>query len=381
MRMNLLWAALLAVPMLVAALVYGRTLIRCHPTDAPAVTAEKTDKSACCQTDDSDCCQTGKEGSTPKRMVKTGARQIDPDRQIVFKVEGLTCPAVKGIGCGHMLQPVLASLDKIDGVEASAANYTGTMIRISVASASDQDKVAEGVRKALAETNRKSAVLAGDERQRALEKEQWREAGRIGELSAIEFRTMVLYRVKTFAQAEKLDKAITEKLLKMAEEQWERIAKEAANDGATQPEDWGNRCKKSLPVFLERTKKVLTAEQVERFRKALRTPCRDENRPTAPPAPSSEMTCTLTSDQLSAQRKQLLPNLFQRAEQVEDIPNGLRFRFAHRPGLVTELAAIIEKERVCCSFLSFRLITEKGEGPITLEVSGPPGTAEMLRKL
>jgi Hg(II)-responsive transcriptional regulator len=43
--------------------------------------------------------------------------------------------------------------------------------------------------------------------------------------------------------------------------------------------------------------------------------------------------------------------------------------------------SLIEKERVCCSFLSFRLITEPGEGPIILEIAGPPGTARMLKKL
>ena len=98
----------------------------------------------------------------------------------------------------------------------------------------------------------------------------------------------------------------------------------------------------------------------------------------APPEPG---TCTLTPDELNAQRKQLIPGLFQKAEKVEDIPNGLRFRFAHKPKLVTELATLIEKERVCCSFLSFRLNTEKGEGPITLDITGPAGTADKLRKL
>lgn len=103
--------------------------------------------------------------------------------------------------------------------------------------------------------------------------------------------------------------------------------------------------------------------------------------PTSQAAADDEPVCNLTPTQLKAQRQQLIPGLFQRAEQVEDIPNGIRFRFAHKPRLVTELAALIEKERVCCSFLSFRLVTDKGEGPIILEVSGPPGTAEMLRKL
>jgi len=96
---------------------------------------------------------------------------------------------------------------------------------------------------------------------------------------------------------------------------------------------------------------------------------------------AGDLACSLTPKELDAQRKQLIPGLFQRAEKVEDIPGGIRFRFAHKPKLVAELAALIEKERVCCSFLSFRLATEKGEGPITLEVTGPPGTADTLRKL
>jgi hypothetical protein len=97
-------------------------------------------------------------------------------------------------------------------------------------------------------------------------------------------------------------------------------------------------------------------------------------------AGSGELTCSLTPEELEAQREQLIPGLFKRAEKVEDIPDGLRFRFRHRPQLVAELAAVVERERVCCSFLSFRLLAEKGKGPITLEVTGPAGTARKLRK-
>jgi copper chaperone CopZ/NADH:ubiquinone oxidoreductase subunit 3 (subunit A) len=227
-----------------------------------------------------DCCQQPPLSGKAKNAVQGS----DPDKQIVFKVDGLRCPAVKGIGCGHMLRPVLASLDKIDGVEASSTNYTGTMIRISVTTASDRDKVAERVAKVL--TENKPVALTGEELKLAVEKEQWWGTGRIGELSAIEFHTLVLYRVKTFAQAEKLDKEATDKLVKIAEQQWDHITNEAKKDGATQPEDWGNRCKKALPVFLEQAKDVLTAEQVERFRQSLTCPCRGDDRPEAPPAPS-----------------------------------------------------------------------------------------------
>jgi hypothetical protein len=382
--MKFWWAALLALPLLVGALVYGRTFICCSQTAAPSGTADNSENSECCPSDKSECRTSGKSECCPQEEQADAPKQgpvqgNDPDKQIVFKVEGLRCPAVKGIGCGHMLRPVLASLDKIDGVQVSSTNYTGTMIRVSVASANDRAKVAEEARKVLAEN--KPIALAGDELKRALEKEQWRETWRVGELSAIEFRTMGLYRIKTFAQTEKLDKATKDKLTKMAEDQWERLAQQAKKEKATQPEDWGNRCKKCIAAFLEQAKGVLTAEQLERFKTTLTTPCRGDDRPEAPPAPSTELNCSLTPDQLSVQRKQLLPGLFLRAARVEDIPNGLRFCFAHSPGLVTELAAIIEKERVCCRSLTFRLIAEKGEGPVTLEVIGPSGTAEMLRKL
>src|SRR5262249_45060062 len=159
-------------------------------------------------------------------------------------VEGLRCPAVKGIGCGHMLAPVLQRLDEIEGVEASFANYTGTMIRISVKTGTDRDRVAERVRKALTENDSKPVTLVDGEFKRALQQEQWRDVGRIGELSAIEFHTLALHRVKSFAKAEKLDKETTDKLIKITEAYWERTAQEAKKAGALQPKDVGNRLKK-----------------------------------------------------------------------------------------------------------------------------------------
>ena len=73
----------------------------------------------------------------------------------------------------------------------------------------------------------------------------------------------------------------------MADEQWERLAQEAKKEKATQPEDWGNRCKKSIPAFLDQAKKVLSEEQLDRFKTTLTTPCRGDDRPEAPPAPGN----------------------------------------------------------------------------------------------
>jgi hypothetical protein len=153
------------------------------------------------------------------------------------------------------------------------------MIRVSAATAADRDKVAEAVRQALADKGLKPVVLAGDDLRSAVEKEEWRETRRIGELSIVEFRTLVPYRIRAFARAEKLDEAATDKLLNIAERQWDRLAKETA-----QPDDFVARCKKALPQFLEQAREVLSDEQVERFKNALTTMGRGEDRPEAPPA-------------------------------------------------------------------------------------------------
>jgi hypothetical protein len=96
---------------------------------------------------------------------------------------------------------------------------------------------------------------------------------------------------------------------------------------------------------------------------------------------SSNVSCSLTPEQLAVRRQELIPGLFKRATRVSDIPNGIRFHFASHAGLLLDLARIIEQEQDCCSFLRFELTTEPSAGPITLDVTGPPGTAEMLRKL
>jgi hypothetical protein len=277
MRLRLLPAVLVALSLPVAALVFGTTSSAYHVTGAPCAAPERSHEP--------ECCQQEARGAVPKQRGKTAISPVDPERQIVFKVGGLACPAVKGIGCGHMLEGLLASLDKVDGVGASSANYTGTLIRVSVASESDRSGVAKGVRNFLAEQHHSAILLAADELKRALDREEWRDVGRIGELSAIEFRTLAFHRIKAFAKAEKLNKKTGDKLLEMAEQEWARIKNEARNDGATRPEDWRKRVTASLPVFVERAKKVLTAEQVERLQQRLTCKCCDGDCPEAPPAP------------------------------------------------------------------------------------------------
>ena len=94
------------------------------------------------------------------------------------------------------------------------------------------------------------------------------------------------------------------------------------------------------------------------------------------PPPEPPMVCTLTPEQLSAQREGLLPGLLKRADERTALEHGYRMKFTppHAPGLLDEIARIVEQERGCCQFLKFQITVEPSNGPIYLEVTGPAGT-------
>lgn len=91
--------------------------------------------------------------------------------------------------------------------------------------------------------------------------------------------------------------------------------------------------------------------------------------------------CKLSPEELAARRRQLIPGLFDRAEAVSDLPDGLGFRFANASGLLSHLSRVMEQGQDCCSFLRFQLTTSLNGGPVTFDVTGPAGTGEMPRGL
>jgi hypothetical protein len=96
---------------------------------------------------------------------------------------------------------------------------------------------------------------------------------------------------------------------------------------------------------------------------------------------SLPIACTLTPVELAAMRNGLLPGLLARASAKEPLPGGFRWRFDPQADLVKEAAAVIEAEHRCCRFLRFLLLVEPGDGPVSLEVTGPEGTEDFLSTL
>ena len=104
------------------------------------------------------------------------------------------------------------------------------------------------------------------------------------------------------------------------------------------------------------------------------------------PAVTSTMTdlpiaCTLTPQALRIRREGLLADLVRRAAAYDELPDGVRLRFAASSETLSTIARAVDAERDCCRFLRFAITVEPDGGPMVLDISGPPGTREFLAGL
>lgn len=93
------------------------------------------------------------------------------------------------------------------------------------------------------------------------------------------------------------------------------------------------------------------------------------------------IVCTLSPAELGERSRDLLPSLLARAEERRPLEDGYALRFASGAGILLDIARVLEAERACCRFLSFRMTAEPDLGPVWLEVTGPAGTREFLESL
>jgi hypothetical protein len=209
-------------------------------------------------------------------LVPTGSARTadkpapDADREIVFRVGSLGCTLVEGVGCGHLLAPLLADLDRCEGVSHASTNWTGTQVRVTVAPTADRERVAVTVRAVLADKGYEPVRLGADELARSLSSEDWRGVGQVHELSNYEFHTTARRRLEAFASAEQLGKSKTDALLRLADDLWQK----SADEKVTPPTDeegyrsyWNRRVTAFKGSLLRgvKEKKVLTADQLSRL--------------------------------------------------------------------------------------------------------------------
>ncbi len=64
---------------------------------------------------------------------------------------------------------------------------------------------------------------------------------------------------------------------------------------------------------------------------------------------------------------------------VKELAEGYEFSFKNEAEVFLKLAEWVVLERVCCSFLSFSLIFDRGHGPLRVGIIGPAGTKDVLK--
>jgi hypothetical protein len=84
------------------------------------------------------------------------------------------------------------------------------------------------------------------------------------------------------------------------------------------------------------------------------------------------IACNLTEAELRERRQTILNLVRGAALNVTSLPLGYAYRFKPTSEVLAHLGRLVDLERQCCQFLTFRIVVEAGSQPICLEVTGPP---------
>ena len=91
------------------------------------------------------------------------------------------------------------------------------------------------------------------------------------------------------------------------------------------------------------------------------------------------IVCSLSENELQQRRREILDTMRADATEMISLPNGYAFRFEPNGEILLRLARLVDLERQCCQFLSFRIVVEP-RSPITLEVTGPSESLPLIRE-
>jgi hypothetical protein len=82
------------------------------------------------------------------------------------------------------------------------------------------------------------------------------------------------------------------------------------------------------------------------------------------------IACTLSEAELRQRRRDILESFRRLQVSVKELPDGYAYSFAATREALLQVAQLVDLERGCCPFLSFKIVVEAA-GPMRLEVTGP----------
>lgn len=93
------------------------------------------------------------------------------------------------------------------------------------------------------------------------------------------------------------------------------------------------------------------------------------------------IACALNDKELQERRRDMLGKIAASLIEVRELADGFSYRFPAEDRVLQDLISIINLERKCCPFLSFRLTVEAEKDFVSLELTGREGTREAIRSL
>jgi hypothetical protein len=90
------------------------------------------------------------------------------------------------------------------------------------------------------------------------------------------------------------------------------------------------------------------------------------------------IACSLTDAALQQRRRDVLEKVRNAVVEERELEDGFSYQFPASEEWLAEVAHLVNLERQCCPFLRLRITVEPDNGPLWLELTGPPGTKEFL---
>jgi hypothetical protein len=75
---------------------------------------------------------------------------------------------------------------------------------------------------------------------------------------------------------------------------------------------------------------------------------------------------------LRERRATILDSVRAATLEITPLPLGYAYRFNSTSEVLTKLVQLLDVERQCCPFLTFKIVVEAGNQSIGLEITGPP---------
>jgi hypothetical protein len=89
--------------------------------------------------------------------------------------------------------------------------------------------------------------------------------------------------------------------------------------------------------------------------------------------------CRLSDPEFRQREATLLVKFRSAVMGTKELPDGYAFRVPGDKETMTLVSDLIVAERECCPFLTFALTAQPNMGPVSISVTGPPGTKDFLK--